>query len=96
MNRRQPVSSHLTLLQHTVCLHALITLWLQMQALASGVGTVLGTIVRIPCEVLKQRLQVGHHTTLTALTMGTSHAYIVRCVMLALSQASAGHPLGMR
>lgn len=31
---------------------------LQMQALASGVGTMLGTVVRIPCEVLKQRLQV--------------------------------------
>ncbi|CAK0784707.1 hypothetical protein CVIRNUC_007911 [Coccomyxa viridis] len=34
---------------------------LQMQALASGFGTVLGTVVRIPCEVLKQRLQVGRH-----------------------------------
>ena len=32
--------------------------WAQMQALASGFGTVLGTVVRIPCEVLKQRLQV--------------------------------------
>ena len=32
--------------------------WVQMQALASGFGTVLGTVVRIPCEVLKQRLQV--------------------------------------
>ena len=31
---------------------------MQMQALASGVGTMLGTVVRIPCEVLKQRLQV--------------------------------------
>ena len=31
---------------------------IQMQGLASGVGTVLGTCVRIPCEVLKQRLQV--------------------------------------
>lgn len=30
----------------------------QMQGLASGVGTVLGTCIRIPCEVLKQRLQV--------------------------------------
>lgn len=33
--------------------------WAQMQALASGFGTVLGTVVRIPCEVLKQRLQVS-------------------------------------
>jgi hypothetical protein len=31
----------------------------QMQGLASGVGTVLGTCIRIPCEVLKQRLQVA-------------------------------------
>lgn len=34
---------------------------LQMQGLASGVGTLLGTAFRIPCEVLKQRLQVGQH-----------------------------------
>ncbi|GMH35620.1 hypothetical protein BSKO_03488 [Bryopsis sp. KO-2023] len=34
---------------------------LQMQGLASGLGTLLGTCVRIPCEVLKQRLQVGSH-----------------------------------
>ncbi|KAK9825138.1 hypothetical protein WJX81_003067 [Elliptochloris bilobata] len=33
----------------------------QWQGLASGVGTVLGTVTRIPAEVLKQRLQVGLH-----------------------------------
>lgn len=31
---------------------------LQAQALASAVGTVLGTCVRIPMEICKQRLQV--------------------------------------
>lgn len=34
---------------------------LQMQGLASGMGTFLGTCIRIPCEVLKQRLQTGKH-----------------------------------
>jgi hypothetical protein len=32
---------------------------LQVQGIASGAGTVIGTCIRIPCEVLKQRLQVG-------------------------------------
>lgn len=45
-----------------------------MQGLASGVGTLLGTALRIPCEVLKQRLQVGQHNSVqealsTALKM---------------------------
>jgi hypothetical protein len=35
-----------------------------MQGLASGVGTVLGTCIRIPCEVLKQRLQARSHSCL--------------------------------
>eukprot|EP00873_Tetraselmis_striata_P012202 jgi/Tetstr1/432466/TSEL_021842.t1 len=34
---------------------------LQATGLASGVGTLCGTAFRIPCEVLKQRLQVGAH-----------------------------------
>ncbi|CAG9466256.1 unnamed protein product [Pedinophyceae sp. YPF-701] len=34
---------------------------LQMQGLASGLGTVVGTAIRIPCEVMKQRLQVARH-----------------------------------
>jgi len=39
----------------------------QMQGLASGMGTFLGTCIRIPCEVLKQRLQTGkHHNMLQA------------------------------
>lgn len=32
---------------------------LQVQSVASFCSTVLGTAVRIPCEVLKQRLQAG-------------------------------------
>jgi hypothetical protein len=31
---------------------------MQVQGIASGAGTVIGTCIRIPCEVLKQRLQV--------------------------------------
>eukprot|EP01023_Acetabularia_acetabulum_P007399 TRINITY_DN1319_c0_g1_i1.p1 TRINITY_DN1319_c0_g1~~TRINITY_DN1319_c0_g1_i1.p1 ORF type:complete len:468 (-),score=93.66 TRINITY_DN1319_c0_g1_i1:178-1581(-) len=34
---------------------------LQIQGLSSFIGTLLGTCLRIPCEVLKQRLQVGLH-----------------------------------
>ena len=34
---------------------------LRLQALASAAGTAIGTCVRIPTEVLKQRLQVGLH-----------------------------------
>lgn len=32
-----------------------------MQGLSSGIGTFLGTCIRIPCEVIKQRLQIGRH-----------------------------------
>ena len=38
--------------------------WLQIQGLASGIGTFLGTCIRIPCEVLKQRLQTGRHANM--------------------------------
>eukprot|EP01025_Chloroclados_australasicus_P046462 TRINITY_DN5125_c0_g3_i1.p1 TRINITY_DN5125_c0_g3~~TRINITY_DN5125_c0_g3_i1.p1 ORF type:complete len:657 (+),score=78.61 TRINITY_DN5125_c0_g3_i1:122-2092(+) len=38
---------------------------LQIQGLSSAVGTLLGTCLRIPCEVLKQRLQVGLHTNVS-------------------------------
>lgn len=34
----------------------------QLQGLAIGVGTFIGAGVRIPCEVLKQRLQIGRHS----------------------------------
>lgn len=33
----------------------------QAQGLASALGTAVGTSIRIPCEVMKQRLQVGRH-----------------------------------
>eukprot|EP00951_Prasinocladus_malaysianus_P050254 scaffold678499_cov73-Prasinocladus_malaysianus.AAC.1 len=33
----------------------------QATGLASGMGTLMGTAIRIPCEVLKQRLQIGAH-----------------------------------
>lgn len=39
---------------------------LQMQGLSSGIGTFLGTCIRIPCEVLKQRLQTGRHPNVIA------------------------------
>lgn len=35
--------------------------FLQAQPAASFLGTFVGTIVRIPCEVLKQQLQRGNH-----------------------------------
>ena len=40
----------------------------QMQGLASGMGTFLGTCIRIPCEVLKQRLQTGKHPNMLQVT----------------------------
>ena len=35
--------------------------YMQAQPVASFVGTFVGTLVRIPCEVLKQQLQAGRH-----------------------------------
>ena len=40
---------------------AAVSSQLRLQALASAAGTAIGTCVRIPTEVLKQRLQVGLH-----------------------------------
>ena len=34
---------------------------IQIQGFGSGLGTLVETSVRIPCEVLKQRLQTGQH-----------------------------------
>lgn len=43
---------------------------LQVQTIASGMGSFIGTAVRIPCEVLKQRLQAGQYSGVwTATTM---------------------------
>lgn len=45
---------------------------LQMQGLSSGIGTFLGTCIRIPCEVIKQRLQTGRHANmLEAISVAT-------------------------
>ena len=63
-----------------------------MQGLASGVGTVLGTCIRIPCEVLKQRLQVSLAWLPTHQALGESsqpmqlHACSQRCLHLYLQR----------
>lgn len=44
---------------------------LQVQSLASFCSTVLGTAVRIPCEVLKQRLQAGIFDSVGDAIVGT-------------------------
>lgn len=44
---------------------------LQVQSLASFCSTVLGTAVRIPCEVLKQRLQAGIFDSVGGAIIGT-------------------------
>lgn len=44
---------------------------IQVQSLASLIGTVLGTASRIPCEVLKQRLQAGIFDNVGAAIIGT-------------------------
>ncbi|XAR56096.1 hypothetical protein NMG60_11036420 [Bertholletia excelsa] len=44
---------------------------LQVQSVASFCSTVLGTAVRIPCEVLKQRLQAGLFDNVAEAIVGT-------------------------
>ncbi|XP_062202675.1 calcium-dependent mitochondrial ATP-magnesium/phosphate carrier protein 1-like [Phragmites australis] len=44
---------------------------IQVQSLASFCSTVLGTAVRIPCEVLKQRLQAGIFNNVQEAIVGT-------------------------
>ncbi|CAA6669324.1 unnamed protein product [Spirodela intermedia] len=46
---------------------------IQVQSLASFGSTVLGTAVRIPCEVLKQRLQAGLFDNAGEAILGTLH-----------------------
>lgn len=41
-----------------------------IQGLGSGLGTLLGTCVRIPCEVLKQRLQTDQYPNVAAAIKG--------------------------
>lgn len=44
---------------------------LQVQSLSSFTSTVIGTAVRIPCEVLKQRLQAGLYNSVGEAIIGT-------------------------
>lgn len=46
---------------------------LQVQSIASFCSTVLGTAVRIPCEVLKQRCQAGIFNNVGEAIVGTWH-----------------------
>ncbi|WOL16594.1 mitochondrial substrate carrier family protein C-like [Canna indica] len=46
---------------------------LQVQTVASFCSTILGTAVRIPCEVLKQRLQAGLFDNVGEAIVGTLH-----------------------
>jgi hypothetical protein len=48
--------------------------YMQAQPLASFVGTFFGTLVRIPCEVLKQQLQNGNHSNVKV------HAHLPACM----------------
>lgn len=43
----------------------------QVQSLSSFCSTILGTAVRIPCEVLKQRLQAGIFNNVGEAIVGT-------------------------
>ena len=44
---------------------------MQIQSIASFCSTLLGTAVRIPCEVLKQRLQAGMFNNVGEAIVGT-------------------------
>ncbi|KAG2308346.1 hypothetical protein Bca52824_028094 [Brassica carinata] len=44
---------------------------IQVQPIASFLGTVLGTTLRIPCEVLKQRLQANQFDNIVEATLST-------------------------
>uniref|UniRef100_A0A1J3GV30 S-adenosylmethionine mitochondrial carrier protein n=1 Tax=Noccaea caerulescens TaxID=107243 RepID=A0A1J3GV30_NOCCA len=46
---------------------------IQVQSIASFLGTVLGTTLRIPCEVLKQRLQANLFDNIVEATVTTWH-----------------------
>ncbi|XVE99369.1 hypothetical protein REPUB_Repub03eG0192100 [Reevesia pubescens] len=46
---------------------------IQVQSMASFCSTFLGTAVRIPCEVLKQRLQAGLYDNVGEALVGTWH-----------------------
>ncbi|KAG7572387.1 Mitochondrial substrate/solute carrier [Arabidopsis suecica] len=46
---------------------------IQVQSIASFLGTVLGTTLRIPCEVLKQRLQANQFDNIVEATVSVWH-----------------------
>ncbi|KAA8539351.1 hypothetical protein F0562_026043 [Nyssa sinensis] len=46
---------------------------IQVESVASFCGTFLGTVMRIPCEVLKQRLQAGIFDNVGEAIVGTWH-----------------------
>lgn len=46
---------------------------MQVQSISSFLSTFLGTAVRIPCEVLKQRLQAGLFNNVGEAIVGTWH-----------------------
>ncbi|CAN8284392.1 unnamed protein product [Cochlearia groenlandica] len=46
---------------------------IQVQSVASFIGTVLGTTLRIPCEVLKQRLQANQFDNIVEATVSVWH-----------------------
>jgi len=43
-----------------------------VQGMSAGVGTLVGTCVRIPCEVLKQKLQTQQYTNVLAAVKGVT------------------------
>lgn len=43
-----------------------------VQGMSAGVGTLVGTCVRIPCEVLKQKLQTQQYTNVFAAVKGVT------------------------
>lgn len=45
--------------------------YLQVQPMLSFYSTILGTVMRIPCEVLKQRLQAGLYDNVAEALVGT-------------------------
>lgn len=45
--------------------------YLQVESISSFCSTVLGTAARIPCEVLKQRLQAGLYDNVGQAIIGT-------------------------
>lgn len=54
-----------------LCCDMLGVVWQQVQSLSSFTSTVIGTAVRIPCEVLKQRLQAGLYNSVGEAIVGT-------------------------